>query len=341
MKNLQEATERICELKGSLVALDALVPAVIQALPASIRARLMDAFDAHAEAARTALLYADVSDFVLATFERDIARDRAFVLARVQPESPAISRLTVDTLLLATTCITVFAGARSMASASGFFFRGAHGLFLVSSRDVFANAVGDQRPDRIEIGVHVDPLDLMQHRVVSLPLHRGGLRLWREARDAAGDDAGDDTSDIAVLEIPAASLPADATVQAFDETHLETRGEQIVAGDVLTIAGFPAGFHDAVHHLAVACSAAVASAYGVRFQGRGGFLTDTRTPCGSNGSPVVRRRLNDGASAPSWQLLGVHASRADLGERDGLDDASPGLNFAWYADVLPTLIGRA
>jgi len=31
MKNLQEATERICELKGSLVALDALVTALLQA----------------------------------------------------------------------------------------------------------------------------------------------------------------------------------------------------------------------------------------------------------------------------------------------------------------------
>ena len=33
MKNLQEATERICELKGTLVALDALVTALLQAMP--------------------------------------------------------------------------------------------------------------------------------------------------------------------------------------------------------------------------------------------------------------------------------------------------------------------
>ena len=33
MKNLQEATERICELKGSLVALDALVTALLRAMP--------------------------------------------------------------------------------------------------------------------------------------------------------------------------------------------------------------------------------------------------------------------------------------------------------------------
>ena len=89
MKNLQEATERICELKGSLIALDALVPALIEALPASARAKLMDSFDAHAEAARTVLLHADISDVVLATFERDIARNRAVLQGCPMPdESP-------------------------------------------------------------------------------------------------------------------------------------------------------------------------------------------------------------------------------------------------------------
>jgi hypothetical protein len=79
MKNLQEATERICELKGSLIALDALVPALIKALPASARTTLAESFEAHAEAARTVLLHADISDLVLATFERDVARHRALL----------------------------------------------------------------------------------------------------------------------------------------------------------------------------------------------------------------------------------------------------------------------
>ncbi len=77
MKNLQEATERICELKGSLIALDALVPALIEAVPAAVRARLIESFDARAEAARTVMLHADISDVVLSAFERDVARARA------------------------------------------------------------------------------------------------------------------------------------------------------------------------------------------------------------------------------------------------------------------------
>jgi hypothetical protein len=79
LNNLQEATERICELKGSLIALDALVPAVVDALSATTLARLIQAFDAHAEAARTVMLHADISDVVLATFERDVGRNRALL----------------------------------------------------------------------------------------------------------------------------------------------------------------------------------------------------------------------------------------------------------------------
>ena len=331
MKNLQDATERICELKGSLVALDALVPAVIDALSTSTRARLIASLDAHAEAARTVLLYADVSDVVLSAFERDVARNRAVVLASAGHEHQAASSAPLDAPLLATTRLTTYAGSRVLTRASGFCFRSAHRLFLVSNRHVFADVAHTHRPDRIEIGLHTDPLDLTRHVVVSLPLYSADLPQWRAA--------GDGEVDIAALEIPAGSLPSDAAVQAFDETHLETRGEHIVTGDALTIAGFPFGFHDTVHHLPVARSAFIASAYGVRFRGLGCFLTDARMHRGSSGSPVLRRRLNDGASAPSWQLIGVHSTRVGLSARDQDPGESLGLNRAWYADVLPSFTG--
>ena len=331
MKNLQDATERICELKGSLVAMDALVPAVIEALSTPTRARLMAAFDAHAEAARTVLLYADVSDFVLATFERDVARNRALVRSDVDAKHHAAAVGQVDWLLLAATRLTTYAGSHPRISASGFFYRSAERLFVVSNRHVLVDAAHDHRPDRVEIGAHIDPFDLSRHATISLPLYREGVPQWREASDGQ--------QDIAALEIPAASLPAGTAVQAFDETHLELRGEQIVVGDALTIAGFPSGMHDTVHHLPVACSASIASAYGVRFQGLGCFLTETSTRLGGSGSPVLRRRLHAGASAPSWQLMGVHSARMDMSAGDRAHIESLGLHCAWYADVLPTITG--
>ena len=333
MKNLQEATERICELKGSLVALDALVPSLVDALSASARARLLESFDAHSEAARTVLLHADVSDVVLSTFERDVARNRA-VLQHSEKRDPARTPAgSVETLLLTTTHIATFSGARALTSASGFFFRRNGRLFLVSNRHVFADAANSHFPDRIEIGLHTDTLDLTRHAMVSLPLYRDGLRQWREATDSGG------AVDVAAMEIPAAFLPTAAALHAFDETHLEAREEEIAIGDALTIAGFPLGFHDTIHHLAVARSASIASAYGIRFQRQGCFLTDARTHRGSSGSPVVRRRIRDGsaASSVSWQLLGVHSTRMDMRTRDPAEDDPLGLNCAWYADVLMTL----
>lgn len=74
MKNLQDATEMICDLKGSLVAIDTLFTALVSQLPAPSRDSLMRAFSSHAEVARTVLLHSPISDFTVAAFERDVSR---------------------------------------------------------------------------------------------------------------------------------------------------------------------------------------------------------------------------------------------------------------------------
>jgi len=333
MKNLQEATERICQLKGSLIALDALLPALMETLPPSAHAGLMASFDAHAEAARTILLPTDISDVVLAAFEHDIARNRA-MLSRCSPSVAGDPlHATVDALLLATTRIGTFLGTRALTSASGFFFRRDHRLFLVTNRHVFADDASAHFPDRVEIGVHIDPQDLTKHAVVSLPLYKDALSQWRDAKDTGGP------VDVATIEIPRGCLPPDAVLQAFDETHLDAGREDIAIGDALTIVGFPLGFHDTLHYLAVARSASIASAYGVRFQQQGCFLTDARTHRGSSGAPVLRRRMRSASASAAlpWQLLGVHSTRMDMSTRDRVEDESLGLNCAWYADVLVPL----
>lgn len=329
MKNLQEATERICELKGSLIALDVLMPTLIDGLPRAAREGLAASFEAHAEAARTVLLHADISDLVLAAFERDVLRLHRALQSAGAPQDHA----RVDPLMLATTRVETFAGAQALTSASGFFFRRDGQLFLVSNRHVFADPASAHSPDRVEIGMHTDAQDLTRHVRISLPLHLSGQRLWREALDSGG------AVDVAVLEVPPGALPPGALPQAFDLSHLDHGDEAVGLGDTLSIVGFPLGFHDTRHHLAVARSASIASAYGVRFQGQGCFLTDARTHRGSSGAPVLRRRHGrraDGAALP-WLLLGVHSTRLDVSPRDQAQDESLGLNGAWYADVLRTL----
>jgi hypothetical protein len=110
----------------------------------------------------------------------------------------------------------------------------------------------------------------------------------------------------------------------------------VCLGQPLLLVGFPMGFHDTLHHLPVVRGAVVASAFGVRFQGQGCFVTDAPMHRGSSGAPVVRHDPDGDAGLP-WQLLGVHATRMDMVSRDAQHDALLGLNLAWYADVLLAL----
>jgi hypothetical protein len=113
-------------------------------------------------------------------------------------------------------------------------------------------------------------------------------------------------------------------------------------GTRLLVVGFPLGFHDTLHHMPVVRHAVIASSLGVRFQGKGYFLTDARTHRGTSGAPVVMRvsRRDPGLDDLPWMLLGVHSARLDVGTRDLKLDEALGLNCAWYADILLTLTER-
>jgi hypothetical protein len=119
-------------------------------------------------------------------------------------------------------------------------------------------------------------------------------------------------------------------VEQLDEVEVGTR---------VLIVGFPLGFHDTLHHLPVARQAVIASAFGLRFQGQGYFLTDARMHRGTSGAPVVARMTTprSGREDLPWMLLGVHAARMDVTNRDIELDERLNLNCAWYADVILTL----
>jgi len=127
--------------------------------------------------------------------------------------------------------------------------------------------------------------------------------------------------------------------RAFTPAHLLGPSEQVEIGSTLLVVGFPLGFHDTLHHMPVVRQAAVASSFGLRFQGEGYFLTDARTHRGTSGAPVVMRvaRQDDALGDLPWILLGVHSARLDIGTRDLQLDEALGLNCTWYADILMTL----
>jgi S1-C subfamily serine protease len=236
----------------------------------------------------------------------------------------------IEPLLLTTTRVSTFDGTGALTAATGFFFERDARLFLVTSRHVLFDQPTSHFPERLEIELHTDASNLTRSVRLSVPLYRDGKGEWRQGRDDGGE------IDVAVIELERAALPADVDIRCFTPAHLQRSLEEVEIGSSLLVVGFPLGFHDTLHHLPVVRQAAIASAFGLRFQGQGYFLTDARTHRGTSGAPVVLRSAQTGDPLP-WKLLGVHSSRMDMGGRDLALDESLGLNCAWYADILLTL----
>lgn len=236
---------------------------------------------------------------------------------------------TLDPLLLAIVRIGTFDGERALTGASGFFFERDARLYLVTSRHVFIDEPTGHHPDRIEIELHADAGNLAHSTGLSALLYRDGRANWRQGRDGTGG------VDVAVLEIDRAALPAHVELAAFGPGNLPARDDEVPLGQSVLIAGFPLGFHDDLHHLPVVRQGVIASPYGWRFQGQGWFLTDARTHRGISDAPVVMR-APDRVPLP-WLLVGIHATRFDIGSRDLAADESLGLNAAWYPDIVTTL----
>jgi hypothetical protein len=243
----------------------------------------------------------------------------------------------IESLPLAVTRLTTMLGDRVLTNATGFFFEREAQLFLVSSRHVVLDKPSEHHPDRIEIELHVDADNLGKTVQFSMPLYRDGKSIWSEGLDSAG------AIDIAVLPINRAALPKKFLYRAFTPKHLVPKLETVEMGMPVRIVGFPLGIHDLLHKLPVARQAVVASAFGVRFQGQGCFLTDARLHRGMSGAPVVARAQAraSGRTALPWMLLGVHSAKLDVANRDSSQDESLDLNFAWYADILLTLTRKA
>jgi hypothetical protein len=238
----------------------------------------------------------------------------------------------LDPLFLSTARVSTFNGPLALTNASGFFFERDERLFLVTSRHVVIDETTKHLPDRLEVEVHLDAVDLTRSTGFSVLLYKEALANWRQGRDASGE------IDVAVLELDRRMLPSSAVIAPFTPAHLQRAEADVPVGEPLFVIGFPLGFHDALHHLPVVRHAIMASPFGVRFQGQGFFLTDARTHRGTSGAPVVMRASESGLPGGlSWKLLGVHSSRMDMGDRDLVLDESLGLNCAWYCDILMTL----
>ena len=233
----------------------------------------------------------------------DAARPDAAVSRSARPP--------IDSLLLAATRIATFEHQRGLTNASGFFFERDGRLYLVTSRHVLIDKPTKHFPNRIEIEVHTNADDLAKSARISLLLYQDGQSQWHQGTDASGE------IDVAMIELDRQALPPTALLCAFTPEHLQHLDDPVEVGSSALIVGFPLGFHDTLHHLPVVRQSVIASAFGLRFQGLGYFLTDARTHRGTSGAPVVRRDLQAAPDARlPWKLMGVHSARLDMAGRE-------------------------
>jgi len=242
----------------------------------------------------------------------------------------------IESILLTAARILTFDQHQPLTNASGFFFQRDERLFLVTSRHVLIDEPSNHFPNRIEIELHTDPDNMAKSTGFSVLLYRDGNSIWRQGVDTAGE------IDVAVVEIERAALPETTLYSAFTPKHLHDPLDRVEIGTTLLVVGFPLGFHDTLHHMPVVRHAINSSSFGLRFQGKGYFLTDARTHQGTSGAPVVMRKVEQDQTAGDlpWTLLGVHSARLDVSTRDLKFDEALGLNCAWYADILLTLTER-
>lgn len=239
----------------------------------------------------------------------------------------------IESLLIAVTRVSTMSAGIMLTGATGFFFARDDRLYLVTSRHVVLDESTNHRPDGLEIELHVDPQNIAVVTQFSIPLYRGDQPVWRQAADTGG------IVDIVAVELERTVLPPNAVLASFTPDRIVTEFERLEVGNPVLIVGFPLGFHDTLHHLPVARQSVIASAFGMRFQGHGYFLTDATMHRGTSGAPVVARVATprSGRDDFPWMLLGVHAARMDVNTRDIHEDERLNLNCAWYADVLLTL----
>lgn len=221
---------------------------------------------------------------------------------------------------------------RLLSNATGIFFENNKRLFVVSSRHTFIDEPSQHTPDEIRIQLHTDADNLAEWTAFSIPLYKDRLSQWRDATDSAG------TVDVAAIEVDHDALPKTAVYRPYTLKHLLTSDEEVEIGSTLLVIGYPLGFQDLLHQLPVVRQAGLASSFGLRFQGKGYFLTDARTHRGISGGAVVMRAPEKSRKFGNlpWRLLGIHSARMDM-TRDVEVDEALGLNCAWYADILTTL----
>lgn len=241
----------------------------------------------------------------------------------------------LDKTFLCVAKIQTFAGQQPLTNATGFFYLHDDFLYLVTSRHVVLSEAAEHRPDRLQISLHSNSMNLQAMNDLSVPLYVDGVAQWYQHPSCRA-------ADIVAVSVNDPHVLSGLCVTTFGHDNILGRNEAIPLGQDAFILGFPLGFHDTLHNLPIVRNATIASSFAHPFKGEPYFLTDAHLHRGMSGSPVIVRWPElpgeNGNREFAWRLLGVHSSSLDVSDRDPVQDERLDLNTAWYASLIPEMI---
>jgi hypothetical protein len=243
---------------------------------------------------------------------------------------------TIDKMFLRVAKVWTFAGPQRLTNATGFFYLHDRFLYLITARHVVINEAAQHRPDRLQVSLHSNPMDLRERDDLSIPLYADSVPQWWQHPQFGG------SVDVVAVSINDPQVLSSHFIATFCADDIVRVQEHVPLGQGVLIVGFPLGFHDTLHNLPVVRSATIASSFSHPFKGQPYFLTDARLHRGTSGSPVIAKlpcNLEDAGKGDSaWRLLGVHSSALDVSDRDPTQDERLSLNTTWYASLVPEIV---
>lgn len=246
----------------------------------------------------------------------------------------------ISELMATVAMVSMVDNSKIMGHASGFFYTHGDKLFLITNRHVVLDEKQGFRPTSISLRLHADPKDITRNGDFSFPLYAGDQPMWRE-HPRYGQKA-----DVVAIPVAKEEIQGRFFIKAFSQQNLVPDDVAVSIGDDVLVIGFPLGFHDRVHNLAIVRTATLASVYDVPFSGDPFVLIDGRLHSGTSGSPVVTKPTNmlrkkDGSISMltgegALFLLGIHSASLDIRGRDPSRDEPLGLNCVWWGKLIRT-----
>src|SRR5882672_9488435 len=135
----------------------------------------------------------------------------------------------IEPLLLTTARVSTFDGDKPLTGASGFFFERNGRLFLVTGRHVVIDEPSKHFPNRLEIELHTDAINLTRSIGLSVLLYLNGKSVWHQGKDDGGE------IDVAVIELDRAALPPSVVLRSFTPAHLQRSLQEVEVGTSLLI----------------------------------------------------------------------------------------------------------